>query len=154
MKPLISNKLTAILIAVVLAGVSISVATFGALSYTKAFSSNGTIAVATSVSIGVYWDSACTNATTSFNWGTLSPGGSQYYTVYIRNEGNVAEILSLSTNSWSPSNANTYITLSWNAPSSAVAAGSVTAVTLTLSVSSGITGITSFSYVTVITGTQ
>ena len=105
------------------------------------------------VNVGVYWNSACSNATSTIDWGAITPGTTKSYTIYVRNEGSAPETLSLSTQGWTPSNANTYITLSWNAPTTPVAVASITTVTLTLTVSSSITGIANFSFITIVTGT-
>jgi hypothetical protein len=109
----------------------------------------------TSVNLEVYWDSACTNRVTSIDWGIIPPGGSAAKTVYIKNAGNVPITLALSTESWSPSEAANYLTLTWNYTSGTkIPSGSVLPVTLTLTVSSSIQGITNYSFNIVITGTE
>ena len=150
MASLTTPRVFAIFTIVALAGLTTTMAAFGAYSNSKSIQSSGAVMT---VNVGVYWNSACSNATTTINWGSITPGTTKFYTVYVRNEGSSSETLSLSTQGWNPSNANTYITLSWNAPTSTVAVNSVTTVTLTLTVSSSITGITSFSFTTIVTGT-
>jgi hypothetical protein len=66
------------------------------------------------IGIGIYWDQACLNKTLSLNWGTVAPGSSNSLTVYVRNEGNSAVSLLLSTSEWVPSSASSYISLNWN----------------------------------------
>lgn len=104
------------------------------------------------IGVGVYWDSNCSSGVSSIDWGNIEPGTLKNTTVYIRNEGNAAMTLSLNTTNWNPSNASSYIGLSWNFNGQAIAPGDVIQVTLTLSVSSSITGISSFSFDIVITG--
>lgn len=105
------------------------------------------------VGVGVYWDSDCTSNVTSINWGFLEPGTTADVTVYIKNEGNIAVVLSMTTDNWDPTSASDHITLSWNRESHVLNSGSVQAV-LTLSVSPEINDVTSFSFDITITGTE
>jgi len=61
--------------------------------------------------------------------------------------------LSLATSTWTPSNANAYITVSWDKQGATLTPGQSSAAILTLSVSSSITGITSFSNTITLSGT-
>ena len=107
-----------------------------------------------SVQVGIYSDSGCTTVLPSISWGTLDPGGSTSATVYLRNEGNVQVMLSMAYGNWTPSSASGYFTLSWDRQSYVLSVGSVVQATLTLSVSSSISGITTFSFDITITATQ
>ena len=124
---------------------------FGLLSTVLPINTSGVI---TSADLEAYWDSECTNAVSSINWGTIYPGGSKNVTIYLKNTGNVPLNLSLSTDNWSPSNAGTYLTLTWDYSGGQLQAGGVVQVTLTLTVSSNTQGITNFSFDVVITGTE
>ena len=124
---------------------------FGMLTSTVQIQNAGTIKA---VGVGVYWDSSCTNETTSIPWGMLDPGSNRTFTVYIRNEGNTAESLSLNTENWNPTNAQNYITLSWNYDGTVLSPDQVVEVNLTLSVSSSIEGIENFRFTIVIVGTE
>jgi len=106
------------------------------------------------IGVGVYWDQACTNPVSSINWGILEPGSNVNRTVYIRNEGNTAARLAMATSNWSPSNASSYIALSWDYGGQTLNASEVIQVTLTLSVSANIAGITSFSFDITITASE
>lgn len=107
------------------------------------------------VGVGVYSDSACNQTVLSIPWGTLDPGESSDETVYIRNEGNIAVVLSMTTENWDPSSASSYITLSWNLEEGYVLnPGQSVQTVLTLSVSSSISGVESFTFDIIITGTQ
>jgi hypothetical protein len=57
----------------------------------------------------------------------------------------------MATNNWNPSNAKTYLTLNWNYAGQTLAANQVQQVTLTLTVSSTVTGISNFGFDIVIT---
>jgi len=141
---------TGAIIAIAIVGLILTVTTTGLLSVSQSVSSSGTV---TAINVGVYSDSGCTQALTSIDWGTLEPGDTTTKTIYVKNTGNSQITLSMTTTGWSPSGANGPITVTWNRGGTTLSAGQSTAATLTLSVSSEITGITSFSVNIVITGT-
>jgi len=117
----------------------------------KTVSSNGSVQ---GVGVGVYWNQACTNATSSISWGILDPGSNVNKTIYVRNEGNTAATLSMTTSNWNPTNASSYMTLNWNYGGQTLNVNQVVQVKLTLAVSSSVTGITNFSFdITVIAST-
>jgi hypothetical protein len=150
----LTHKLFAILalvVTVLSVTATATLTTLAALSNSKTVQNYGTVKA---VNVGVYWDSNCTNTTSTVNWGMLSPGTSSNATLYVRNEGNVALKLSLTTQNWNPVNASNYMGLAWNRQAQTVNASSVLTATLTLSVFSNVTGITSFSFDMVIAGTE
>ena len=104
------------------------------------------------IRVGIYWNSACTNQTSSINWGMVNPGSNKTVTVYVRNEGNTIITLSKTIQSWNPSNASSYMTLNWNYTSQTLSVNQVLTIGLTLSVSSTISGISSFSFSLTIIG--
>jgi hypothetical protein len=101
-----------------------------------------------------YWNSACTNVTSTVDWGTLSPGNVANVSFYLRNEGNWPMRLYLTTQNWNPTNASSYISVSWNREAQTLAAGNVILATLTLNVSASISGVAIFSFETVFTGAE
>jgi hypothetical protein len=105
------------------------------------------------VGVGIYWDSACTNRTSSINWGFLDPGSNKTVTVYIRNEGNTVTTLSKVAQNWNPSSASSYMTLNWNYAGQTLSVNQALQVRLTLVVSSTVSGITNFSFDIIITAT-
>jgi hypothetical protein len=105
------------------------------------------------VGVGVYWDSPCTSNVTSIDWGIVGPGSTANKTVYIKNVGNTRESLNMTTASWS-TGAYGNITLSWNDEGYVLDPGAIVQAVFTLSVSSGISGVTSFSFNIIITGTE
>lgn len=120
------------------------------LQKSTSFSNAGSIR---GVGVGIYWDSPCTNRTSSVNWGALDPGASKTVTVYVRNEGTTGVTLSKATQNWNPSTASSYMTLNWNYSGQTLSVNQVLQVKLTLTVSSTVSGITSFSFDITITGT-
>ena len=141
---------TGAIIAIAMVGLILTVSTAGLLSVSQSVSSSGTV---TTINVGVYSDSACTLPLTSINWGSISPGSSVTSTVYVKNTGNSQITLSMTKNSWTPTSADGPITLTWNRESTTLGVGLYTTAVLTLSVSSGISGISTFSVNIVITGT-
>jgi hypothetical protein len=140
--------LAVILIAVALA---LTTTTLGVLYVSQNVTSSGTIT--TSPNIGVYSNSNCTTTLTSINWGSIIAGGNATQTFYVKNTGTGIMTLSLSVSNWSPSGASTYLTISWDQQGTQLLPGQSVAATMTLTVSSSIAGITTFTNAIAITGT-
>ena len=138
-------------IAIAVTGLFLTLITAGLLTTSQTVPSAGTI---TAVNVGVYSDSACTQNLTSINWGTLPPGNSTTRTIYIKNTGTGSITLSMTTANWIPSNANTYLTLTWDRANYVLNANVSVSATLTLAASVSAGNITSFSFNIIITGTQ
>ena len=136
---------------VVIAVMGLMVSALGALVAIRTVSNSGSV---TAVGVGLYSDIGCTTALSAISWGTLNPGDVKTYTVYVRNEGTVSVTLSMTVGNWNPLSASGYITLTWNKQNTVLSAGSVATSVLTLSVSSSVSGVTSFSFDITITGTQ
>lgn len=141
---------TGAIIAIVLVGLILTVSTAGLLSVSQSISSSGTV---TAVNVGVFSDSYCTQTLTSIDWGTISPGNSVTKTVYVKNTGNAQITLSMTKASWNPAGANGPVTVTWNREGTVLNSEASIAAILTLSVSSGISGISTFSVNIVVTGT-
>jgi hypothetical protein len=124
---------------------------FALLSFSKTLSNTGNVKA---VGVGVYKDSGCSQVLSSINWGAVTPGSSSNYTAFIRNEGNVQVSLSKTTGNWNPTTAGGNITLSWNRDGYILSANATVQATLTLLVSSNVTGISSFSFDITMTGTE
>ncbi len=141
----------ALVVILTIAAFALVASTLAAVTVQQDVTSSGTIT--TSPNVGVYSNAACTNAITSLNWGSIAAGGTSTQTIYVKNTGTGSMTLNMTVTGWTPSNAGTYITISWNREGSALTAGQSTAATLTLTVSPSITGITSFSNTITISGT-
>jgi hypothetical protein len=133
------KRATIILIVFIVSAVSLAIATSGALSAsltnTKIPSSGKLTTVETSVNVGVFDNSACTQNLTSVEWGELKAGENTTKTVWIKNIGDMDVTLSLSATGWEPSNAYLYMELAWNSNGKTLAPNEVIQATLTLSVS-------------------
>jgi hypothetical protein len=123
----------------------------GQLLSTTSLQSHGTIET---VGVAAYRESSCINSMTNVEWGGIGPGGSVTKTVYIKNEGNSGVTLSLNTVNWNPTNAQGYMSLSWNYGGQTIQPNQVVQITLTLSVSSSISGIKDFYFNIMIAGTS
>jgi len=86
--------------------------------------------------------------------GSLQAGGSTTQTIYVKNTGTGTLTLELSPTNWTPVQASTYITISWDKQGTQLSAGQSTQATVTITVSSSITGITNFSNTISISGTS
>jgi len=132
-------------------GLSLVTQAFPAAQTSKTLSSTGSIQT---IGVGVYTTAQCSIPVTSIPWGTLEPGASQDFECYIRNEGNSPTTLSLQTTNWSPLVATTYLDLDWDYNENPINPDAVVQITFTLSVDSGIEGVTTFSFDITITGTS
>ena len=139
------------LIAIATTALFLIVLTSGLLSTSQNVPATGTIS---SLNVGVYTDAACTMNCTSINWGTLSPGNRNTQTVYIKNSGLAPITLSMSNSTWVPSNANNYLTLTWNGAGYVLNPNQSVAAIITLAASANAGSITNFSFNIIITGTQ
>lgn len=106
------------------------------------------------IGVGVYWGQNCSNAVSSIDWGVLYASGVKNTIVYFRNEGQQSASLTMSTTNWIPSNAASYILLTWDYSGRLLKPNEVLKTTLTLSVSSYASNISSFNFALVITGVE
>ena len=98
------------------------------------------------IGVEVYTDETLTSVLTEIAWGTLDPGESRSFNAWVKNTGNDEQKLVMWTESWDPVDAQNSISLSWDYGDEWIPAGAVVPVTFTLSVDSGISGVTSFSF--------
>lgn len=122
-----------------------------ALTALYSFHNTATIKAA---GVSVYWYSNGTSPVTTIDWGMLAPGETVTKTIYVRNNGTVPVVLSMTTSGWSPAAAANYITVTWDRSGYVLNAGHIVGVNLTLSVNPAISGITNFSFSIIISGTE
>ena len=106
------------------------------------------------INVGVYWDGECSSNVSFIDWGEIGPGSVKDVSLFIRNEGTIAERLFLSTDYWSPSNASEFMTLTWDYNGQTIDPFEIVLVTLTLQVSSEVAEISSFSFDIIIGATD
>ena len=145
------QKTATVGIAVAVAAIMMLTSVFALLQSNRTVSNTGTIIT---VNVGVYQDSGCTQVLSTIDWGNVAPGSSPSKTIYVKNTGGIPISLNITVNTWNPSNAANYMTLTWNQESTVLNVGNSVATLLVLSISPSITGITNFSFNATITGTQ
>ena len=145
------SKSTLLFVAVAcLAGMALgSALTLAVTQRSQSIPTSGTVI---GIGVGVYADSAGAQNLTSISWGSVCPGEGGNRTVYVKNTGNAAITLSMTTSGWSPAAANGSINITWDREGVSLNAGQAVAATLTLLTSPGISGITDFSVNIIITG--
>jgi hypothetical protein len=141
---------TGAIIALAATSIFLTLVTAGMIA-TQTIPSNGTV---TTVNVGVYTDDQCTQNCTSINWGAIYPGNSTSTTVYVKNTGTVPITLSMTTGTWAPTNATTYLNLTWNRQGEILAAGASVSANLNLTAASDTGELTDFSFNIVITGAE
>ena len=138
-------------LAIALVGLFLTMTAIAAVSDSQNLPFSGTI---TTVNVEAYTDAACTIPCTSLNVGNVAPGSTTTQTIYIKNAGTVPMTLTMAPSNWNPTNANTYLTLSWNRQNTVLAAGSSISATLTLVAAANTGSLTTFSCSVTITGTE
>jgi len=119
---------------------------------TQTIPSDGTVVSA--VNIGVYTDSQCTQNCTNISWGTLNPNSTTNKTIYVKNTGTVPVTLTMTTQNWTPTTANSVITLTWDQQDTILDANQSTPANLTLKVATDTDDLTNFNFNIVITGAE
>lgn len=142
---------TGVIIAIAATGLFLTLLTTGLLMSYQTVTSQGTI---TTVNVGVYSDSECTQNLTSINWLTLRPSDTANRTIYVKNNGTVPITLTMTTENWLPTNASALLTLTWNQQNTVLNATKSIPAILTLSVASSTGNLTDFSFNIIITGTE
>jgi len=110
------------------------------------------VASVKTVGVTVWQDINITTQVTLIDWGVITPNENTTFTCYIKSEANVPSTLFLSTENWQPTNATTWINLSWNLEGAPIDVGEVLQANLTLTVSPDIENVTNFSFDIIING--
>ena len=148
-----SHKIQKILtIILIVFACSLGASTLAVIAVNQNIDSSGTIT--TSPNISLYSNSACTNNMIAISWGPITVGGSTTQTIYVKNTGTGTLTLGLSATNWTPTQASTYLTVSWDKQGTQLSAGQLIQATITITASSSITGITNFGNTISITGTS
>jgi hypothetical protein len=133
---------------------TLAIAVFGtALAFRQNYKTVPNSASVKGVGVGIYWDLACTNQTSSIDWGMLESGTNKTVKIYVRNEGNTFVTLSKTLQNWNPLVASNYVTVNWDYSNQTLSVNQVLQVNLTLAVSSTVSGITNFTFDITITAT-
>ena len=111
-----------------------------------------TSGVMADVDLGVYSNSACTQPLTSINWGMCYVEENTTVTVYLRNEGSVDSTITVATDNWTPSSAETCYLLYATCDGQTLAPDEVFTTTLTLYPLSTASQFDTFSFDIIIQG--
>jgi len=107
------------------------------------------------IGVGIYSDSECTEETTFIDWGILdSRGDWSNTTLFMKNEKNTNFTLSYQTGNWTPPEAESYLSLTWNYTDQVVHPEQVIPVDLRLQVYANVTGFTNFSFEITVTPSE
>jgi len=123
----------------------------GVVISSRAISSGGTI---TSMNVELFNNNDCTQSCNNINWGTLTPGDSITQTIYIKNSGNKPTTLFLTTENWTPTIANTHLSLSWDKENTNLNLDQIIQASLTLTADLDIDSVTDFDFDIIITGVE
>lgn len=128
----------------------LTITTYGSNSYKNVAYASSVKGIGT----GIYWDQTCTSITLSFDWGLLEAGSNHTLTIYVKNEGSSEISLFLKTSNWTPTASSSYISLNWNYSGQILKIDQVIPLELSLTVNSNISGITVFSFDTILAATS
>jgi hypothetical protein len=104
------------------------------------------------IGVNIFSGNSFNNSLSSIDWGTLEPGANKYIECYVQNTGKTEAILTLETDNWIPREATKYITLNWDYKGQKLKINEILSVTLILSISKNIQGISGFSFDIIIIG--
>lgn len=121
--------------------------TWAILQYNITIHNNGSIQA-----IGCQILDSTGNPITSINWGTINLGTSANQNIIVKNNGTIPITLSMITQNWNPTNASTFLTLSWNYAGQTIDPEQTLPLTLNLAVAPETSGIYDFSFDIVFTG--
>ena len=121
----------------------------GVVISSQSISSGGTI---TTMNVEIFSDNDCNQPCSNINWGTLTPGDLITQMIYVKNSGNKPITLFMTTENWTPTNANTYMNLTWDIENTNLNPDQVVLASLTLSASLDIDSIDVFNFDIIITG--
>ena len=141
---------TGVIIALAATSIFLTLVTAGIIA-TQTIPSSGTV---TTVNVGVYTDSECTQNCTSISWGVIYPGNSTSTTIYVKNNGTIPITLSMATDSWAPTEASDCLTLTWDQEGTELVVGELVSANLTLSAASDTGDLTDFNFNIAITGAE
>jgi len=143
-------KLVAVVVlSAVIGALAGSLVTYGLLSGAVRVSSRAQVK---SVGVDAFKDAECTLQLTMIDWGFLEQGQTKNCSAYLKSTSNVAITVSMIIEDWNPLNATSLIGCIWDAEGRQISADEVIAVNFTLTVNQSTTGLKSFSFTIVITG--
>ena len=104
------------------------------------------------IEIDIYSNQACTSTLTNVEWGEIEAGSHSNSVIYVKNNGDVSVIISLTSENWSSSVASNNMVLSWDYDGTPLMSDEVRQITLTLSVDPDCPELSSFGFDIVLIG--
>ena len=141
-----NSKILPVLAIIVLGCLIISVS--AAVYYSITVQSRGKIK---GIGVGIYANPEASIVVSEIDWGILEPGDSTNVTVYIKNEGNVMANLTMTTEAWTPPEAEESIQLTWDYDGTELGISDIRCITFTLAIDPSIIGINDFSFDIIVT---
>lgn len=134
----------------VVAGLFVGAAvTYAVMQWTWKISSMARLKL---IGVGVYKDVNCTVPVSEIDWGILEPGETKNFSACIKNESNVPISLTMWTENWNPTDASSFISLTWDYDESEIPVDGSMPATVVLQVDPATPGIDAFSFIIVIVG--
>lgn len=118
-----------------------SCVTWAILQYSVTVNNHGSVQA-----IGCQILDASGNQITSIDWGTIDVGTNANHNIYVKNNGTIPITLTMITLNWNPSNASTFLTLSWNYTGQTIDPDQTLPLTLNLAVAPETSGFIDFSF--------
>lgn len=138
------NLVGILAIVVLVASLGFTLVGFGAINRSIILSSGGTVNLP--VGVGFYWDSNCISPVSFVDWGEIQPGSTVNVTVFVRNEGGQDISLNITAENWYPTETAAYMIFSIDYTGQTINPNETVQITLSLTISSSIERITSFSF--------
>lgn len=143
------------LICLVFIAITLSIASSGVLTAQQNIPTKVPISgnIASTDNIGVYTNPEATIICTNLDCGNISQDSTTTETIYIKNTGNVSEILKMVTINCDPLLARFPLTVTWSQEGTLLEPGSIVPATLNLKVGSNTGSFSEMSFNVVIAGT-
>jgi len=98
------------------------------------------------IGLEVFSDASGTIKIEMIDWGNLNPGSTGHKTIYLRNTGNTAGVVTMTAGNWNPIKTQNITKLSWDKESAVLGQGQIIQANLTLEVSGSVEGISEFAF--------
>jgi len=148
---LTSHKKAALSIVVlVVFSLCLTVVMFAALGESQILPHLGSVKT---TNVSIYSDYECTKNCTALCDLVVYPGCNFTKTVFVKNNGNTPELLTMTVDQWNPCYASSYLNITWNQENTVLEPGEIIQAALTLEAASNANSLKSFGYVLTLTGT-
>jgi hypothetical protein len=111
-------------------------------------------ALLTDPHVEVFRDRNCTQRVSSIDWGSLAPGETKTVSVYVQSKSNETCILILIPTGWNPPAGANYLELNRDYENKKIQPSEIVRVTLSLTVSPNVAGITNFNFNIIVEGSK